>query len=432
MRKLFLIIWIFFLFSLSTQVWATEAKVSSCPIEDTAESITDYIKNVRKVVTNINKELWSVRPEQSKLNNTWNDISRIFNEIINWDGYFTDYSYYLIFPMFNNIPQPISRDLQLLENETNWLKKYLKSTVKRGYSNKKLNNICTKDIKNCDLNWKNAVSALEDIIQNHIRITILYKQIVTEPTVEHDWNFILTNQDSKAFIDDLEANYWKTTIETCGNSEDEFWARMQESIDKITKNFEEWNDGIEKWREAWKLLVWAGTAKEKEDKEVELLRKELARQWVPANMAATLEQNLREFNNPNVSNIDNNFIEGSFDQIFKAWIKIANAYNKATENLFWKYDTLAQNKKAVVWIENFSTEEEKVALTGRIEKRLDITYNLHNNFAAIDSYATSKVILNIIKMHKNIEDSSEILRDAAKFATKNCDSQWKWKWNCKN
>jgi hypothetical protein len=35
-------------------------------------------------------------------------------------------------------------------------------------------------------------------------------------------------------------------------------------------------------------------------------------------MAATLEQNLREFNNPNVSNIDNNFIEGSFDQIFKA------------------------------------------------------------------------------------------------------------------
>lgn len=431
MRKLFLIIWIFFLFSLSTQVWAAE-ETSSCPIEDTASSLTDYIKNVRKVVTNINKELWSAEADQSKLNNTWNDISRIFNEILVWDGYFTDYSYYLIFPMFNNIPQPINRDLQLLENETNWLKKYLKSTVKRGYSSIPLSKdkICS-GIENCKL-WWSASDVLWEILQNHIRITTLYKQIVTEPTVEHDWEFILTIQDSVAFIDDLESKYGKTTIETCWNSEEEFWARMEKSINKITKNFEDWEDGIEKWREAWKLLVWAVNWKTPQDTEIKLLRKELARQWVPANMSAVLEQNLKDFNSDNSYSLDNNFIENSFDQIFKAWIKIANAYNKATENLFWKDDTAEQNKKAIVWIENLSTEEEKIAITGRIEKRLDIIYNKHNNFAAIDSYATSQVILNIIKMHKNIEDSSEILREAAKFATKNCNSQWKWKWNCQN
>jgi hypothetical protein len=158
----------------------------------------------------------------------------------------------------------------------------------------------------------------------------------------------------------------------------------------------------------------------------------LARQWVPANMAARLEENLKDFNTNNWYSLDNNFIENSFDQIFKAWIKIKKSYNKATVNLFWKDDTVAQNKEAVVWIENFSNEEEKIAITESIKKRLDIVYNKHNNFAAIDSYATSKVILNIIKMHQNIQDSSEILRDAAKFAAKNCDSQWKWKWNCTN
>jgi hypothetical protein len=30
---------------------------------------------------------------------------------------------------------------------------------------------------------------------------------------------------------------------------------MQESIDKITDNFESGNEGIKKWNDAWKLLV---------------------------------------------------------------------------------------------------------------------------------------------------------------------------------
>jgi hypothetical protein len=77
----------------------------------------------------------------------------------------------------------------------------------------------------------------------------------------------------------------------------------------------------------------------------------------------------------------------------------------------------------VISIEQVVKENNKTALTKSISDRLKVTYNLHNNFAAIDSYATSKVILNIIKMHQNIQDSSEILRDAAKFAAKNCDSQ---------
>lgn len=432
MRNILLIIWIFLLFPFNTQVWAA-GNISSCPIEDTAPSITDYIKNIRKAVTNINQELSSATPNSSTLSNTWDDIARIYNWAISWNWYFTDFSYYLTFPMLNNIPWPIKRDLQLLENETSGLNKYLRSIVKRGYSDISLwrDRVCA-GVENCTLEWS-ALDILWAIIQNHMKIVTLYKQIVTNPnSKQYDLDLILTIPDSSSFVNDLISRYGWTSIETCGNKDGEFWERIKKSIDNIKLNFDDWNDGIKKWKDAWALLVWATKGQTDEDLEIKLLEKELSRQWVPSNMSDVLVKNLKDFNTDNSYSLDNNFILHSFKQIYNAWIKVKDSYNEATKDLFWKNDTAEQNKKTVVWLETFVSQTEKIAITQNIIERLDILYNTQNNFAAIDSSASSKVILNLIKMHQNIQKGSELLKEAARFSSKVCNSQWNWKWNCTN
>jgi len=37
--------------------------------------------------------------------------------VVDWDSYFVGFEYYVTFPITNEIPAPIKRDHQLIENE---------------------------------------------------------------------------------------------------------------------------------------------------------------------------------------------------------------------------------------------------------------------------------------------------------------------------
>lgn len=432
MKNKISIIWIIFISLLFSPVM-THGSSSSCSIEnDTAQSLSNYIKNVRKAVTNTNKSLLGKvdKKDTSKLSVTGNQISRIYNETINWDGYFTDFDYYLAFPMLNDIPQPIQRDLSVLENETEWLRSYLETLVWKGYSwvNLTEDEVCSW-VQNCNLQW-DAINIIWKIIKNNTQITTLYKQIVTNPWQTHSLDTILTIEWSEWFIDQLITHYWGNTIEECWNTEDAFWDRIEKAKQAILLNNKVWEDWIQKWKDAWKLLVWSDTDSESyANAERRVLQKELSRQWLSANAQEIMMNNLEEFNTWK-QGLNNNFMTKSFKQVFQAWVKIKDGFVEATTWLFDWENTQQINKDASVWINKLLNVTQKEQITTNIQKRLDIVYRSHIEYASIESFSTVKLQSDVIQMHEKMKNSSKVLRATCELAVKVCNDQWKWKWNC--
>lgn len=434
MKNKILIIWLISISILFSPV-ITHGDSSSwqCDIEtQAAESLTNYIKNIRKAVTNTNKSLlWkSSQKNTGQSSVAWNNLSRIYNETINWDWFYTDFSYYLTFPMLNDIPTPIQRDLTLLESETEWLRKYLKTLVNKWYSWVSLTSqeVC-EWVKNCSLQW-NPINIIWEIIKNHTQITTLYKQIVTSPKEEHNLNTILTYDSNSEFIWELIKNYWNDTIEWCSNTEDWFSTRIKEAKEAILLNNKQWKDWIKKWRDAWKLLVWSWNTWDYQKKERELLQKELSRQWLSVNAQEIMLNNLEEFNKNWFYSLDNNFIQNSYEQLKGAWWKIVDWFNEATKDLLGSEDTKKINQEASIWINTLLSSTDKVNITDSIKKRLAGLYETHIQYASIESYSTVKLQAEIINMHTKIKHSSETLRATCELAVKVCNDQWKWKWNC--
>jgi hypothetical protein len=54
----------------------------------------------------------------------------MFYQAVNWDGYFLDFDYYVITPIFDSIPSFVHRDLAILDSETDGLRKYLTNLAK--------------------------------------------------------------------------------------------------------------------------------------------------------------------------------------------------------------------------------------------------------------------------------------------------------------
>lgn len=432
MKKNLLIIWLISISILLTPQ-ITYGGSSSCLIEtEPAQALTDYIKNVRKAVTNTNKSLLNNidKKDTWQLSLAWNDIARIYNEMINWDWFYTDFKYYLTFPMLNDIPAPIQRDLTMLENETEWLRSYLKTLVKKWYSwvSLKKEDVCSW-IDNCSLQW-DPKNIIWDIIKNNTQVTTVYKQIVTNPKQSFSLDIILSNENSENFIEQLKKNYWNDTIEACSNTQDGFSTRIKEAKEAILLNNQQWKDWIKKWRDAWKLLVGSSDDKDYAKLEKSLLEKELSRQWLSTSAQKIMTDNLAEFNSNNFYTLDNNFLVNSVAQIYDAWVKVKDWFNEATKNLFDSEDTKKINQEASVWINKLLNSSEKVNITENIKKRLDVLNRSHLEYASIESYSTKKLQADIIKMHNKIKHSSETLRNTCELAVKVCNDQWRWKWNC--
>jgi len=428
MKNNLLIIWLIsisILFSPQIVLGAS----STCSIETEPDKVlSDYIQNLRKAVSNTNKSLLSQtsNKDTSTLSVTWNDISRIYNEMINWDWFYTDFKYYLTFPMLNDIPAPIQRDLTMLENETEWLRSYLKTLVKKWYSWVSLTKeeVCNW-VENCSLQWS-PINIIGDIIKNHTEIITLYKETVTTPSQTFKRDLILVSQNSEKFIAELKKNYWDDTIWECSEIKKTF----SEKIEVILENNTQWKDWIQKWKEAWKLLVWSSDNQKYAEKEYELLQNELSHQWLSSSAQDIMLENLKEFNQNNFYTLDNNFIVNSAEQIYNAWVIIKDWFQEATKGFLWSEDTKQINEEASIWINTLLNSTDKVNITESIKKRIDILNRTHLEYAAIESYSTVKLQADIIQMHSKIKHSSETLRDTCELAVKVCNDQWTWKWNC--
>lgn len=431
MKNKIFIIWFIFI-SLIISPVTTHGDSSTCSIQtEASESLTNYIKNIRTAVTNINKVLLTKNSEKDtgKYSITLNTLSRIYNETINWDWFYTDFSYYVTSPLLKEIPNQVQRDLTLLENETEWLRNYLETLVNKWYSWVSLtqDEVCTW-VKNCILQW-DPIDIIWDIIKNNTQITTLYKQVITQENQKFTIDTILTYDSNSEFIWELEKHYWNNT---CSNTTNGFSERIDTAIDAILLKNQQWINWINEWKNAWKLLIWndPGNWETYEEREKKILEQELSRQGLSANTQWIILKNLETFNKNWFYSLENNFIENSFQQLKNAWWNIVNWFIEATQWLLTWEDTKNINNQAAIWINELTTNINKINTSDSIKKRLANLYENHTKYALIESYSTEKIQADIIKMHSNITNSSEVLKATCELAVKVCNDQWNGKWNC--
>ncbi len=386
-----------------------------------APVLTEYIKNVRNVVKNVNAELLSSNEKKNVPNAVWLNFTKLSNETLDWDSYFVWFNYYVLFPISNEIPTPIKRDHRLIQNEIKWLKAYLDKIEKKWYSNIQINNTCDW-VNNCELIWKSS-DIVWSLLKNTIQLWQLYRAIVTQESEKAVKNQELILIDERKFY--LEFNrhygYW---LEACTTSEWTFFSKIQKSIEEITLLGQDWKKWIEEWKEAWTLLTWSPKDPDYRTQEKELLGKELSRQWVSMENQAIIQWNLEKFNSEWFYSTDNNFITNSFSNIIGS---VADQLES-----FWESLTQAFEDKEVVNVTDLTKKTNKLKVTETIKENIATLYQSEIPFTAVEDVNTEKLKARILNLHYNLSSSINTLSDTIKIAEKVCDSQWRGDWNCFN
>ncbi|QFR39062.1 hypothetical protein A9Q91_02400 [Candidatus Gracilibacteria bacterium 28_42_T64] len=386
-----------------------------------APVLTEYIKNVRNVVKNVNAELLSSNEKKNVPNAVWLNFTKLSNETLDWDSYFVGFNYYVLFPISNEIPTPIKRDHRLIQNEIKGLKAYLDKIEKKGYSNIQINNTCD-GVNNCELIGKSS-DIVGSLLKNTIQLGQLYRAIVTQESEKAVKNQELILIDERKFY--LEFNrHYGYGLEACTTSEGTFFSKIQKSIEEITLLGQDGKKGIEEWKEAWTLLTGSPKDPDYRTQEKELLGKELSRQGVSMENQAIIQGNLEKFNSEGFYSTDNNFITNSFSNIIGS---VADQLESFGESL-----TQAFEDKEVVNVTDLTKKTNKLKVTETIKENIATLYQSEIPFTAVEDVNTEKLKARILNLHYNLSSSINTLSDTIKIAEKVCDSQGRGDGNCFN
>ena len=401
---------VFFIFSL---------KVCSadCLIKDkSANSLSKYIDNNRKIITNITK--WISNSDIKRSSNTKNHILNNLNKLITWDNYGSYFDYYVIFPISNDISKEVWRDYYLLENEWEWLTNYLNKIVKLWYDNILIEDVCNWIQEKCDFSWTSS-KIIWKLIKNQSEIINIYRLTVMWKMTNYEKEKILQLVDNSVFINELEKNYWYW--KNCTTSKWSFFTQILDKIKKIDFANADYKKWIKEWKDAWALLIWNRPWKNwNPELEKKLLQKELSRQWISWSKAEAILGNLERFNQTDWGwlTIDNNFITNSFKHLGQSIQREITKFQKNIIKEFSK-DKSSEN----ITIHNFLNKNEENKLTENIATQISEIYNKELPFIAIWDTNTDMIRVDIIDIHNNLNDSIEILEKLIPISEKVCNDQ---------
>lgn len=427
MKKIF-ITFLFFIISINI-TYAGE-----CLIKDSSSpALLEYIKNNRKVVSEITKQIvsdykwdkketikWNVVNEFSKLQ--W-DIIRIYNEAFDFEWYQSYFKYYAVFPISNEIPYEIKRDYKILEFENKWLRDYLENIVKNNKGNIIIKWICDNINWKCD--FKNEIKSSEliwKLIQNNNNILNLFRSTVMWDENTNNDNIVLIGQN---FELEISTYYSISSYSEC-SSDDWFFKQISDKIKNIWILNKEGEDWIQKWRDAWWLLMWKDWEKEKYQKlEKELLKKELSRQWISWDSQTNMLNALDKYNSEWWFSQNNNFIVNSFNNIKKTLDK---AFKKIRAEVIW--DLFKGEKNEIININDINKAKNNSTTTNSINIRISEMYEQQLKFSWISELNTTNLKSKIINLHLELSDSINTLNKTCEKSVKVCNEQDSGKWNC--
>jgi len=400
-----------------------------CLITDKpAPVLIEYRNNLRKVISNITKEI-SDNTSQSKqedgiinnlkndLTRDGNDITRIFNEAIHWDGYFSFFNFFAVFPINNEVPHQIMRDHNLIETEQEWLNKYLATTLRLWYGEEELTNICS-GVSNCTLEWKTK-DIIGKLIQNTSKIANLYRETVIWDNAINKDILILVPQNFRL---ELEKYYGGDTIKNCSNNKWWFFETIWKSIQEIEILNKEWEYWVKVWKDSWKLVNGTMSDADYQREEKRILTEWLSWQWISADNRWLILDNLDKYNQSWWFSSNNNFLSNTFNSIRKSISSQFDSFKESIKDVF--------KEKEVASISELTQTKKKEDISLQIEQSIEKLYQWQVQLISIQDVNTAKTRQSIIEMHVNLSSSIKILEETEPISQKVCNSQAQWVWKC--
>lgn len=422
------ILFITFILWLSTLAYTHAAW--TCLIKDkSAQVLLDYIKNNQIVVKNVTKSVieernnlinnrWTLKWEYNKLKDdslkAKNQTISIFNQMFNFNWFYSYFKYFSVYPISNEIPYQVKRDYRLLQKENKWLVRYIKNIDRNWSSDIIIKNACEWIIWKCDFKEKTAKEIIWKVLKNNESILDLFRlSVIWEPENFNSIKLILVKNN---FELEIKKNYWVESINECNSIKWWFFEKITKAITDIKFLNKQWEDWIKQWKEAWQLLIW-----NRPDEELKIEKKVLRNYLSSENIWMTnqviLNNNLEKYNQDWI-NENNNFLTNTIKSTLS---KTANQLRR------WKREIVKDffnkgNYKNPSYNDLIQVGESS-KLTKRIQERITILYEQEVPFAAVWDVTTENLRAKIINTHFSLDNSINILEKTLKLSTKFCNKQ---------
>jgi hypothetical protein len=309
----------------------------------------------------------------------------------------------------------------LIEKEGDLLKWYLRTLTKNWQTSIALTQEqACKWIENCNLEWT-PTKIIWDLVQNNNKILSLYRNAVMWNELEKHSLILVNNND---FPLELVKYYGFDNLVLCPDGKEGFLERIKDAILNIKLLNKQGKDGIEKWKDAYALLLWKDIEGQTyQEFERQALLKELSRQWVSVDNRDIIMKNLDKYNQEWWYSKDNNFISNSIKHIENSvWSQI-DAFQ---DSLSWSLNP----EKPEVSVGDLLQATDANKITDTIRLRVSKTYNTELPFTAIEEISTEQLRARIIQLHNNLSTSIDVLDETSKISTQVCNSQDKWNGKC--
>ncbi len=399
------------------------AEDGSCSIKDApAPELLDYILNIRKIINNVRQEVNKSDSKKTDINRVKANITKIYNQATSWSWYWSTFEYYVELPLSSTeVPYQIKRDHDMIEKELEWLSNYLGKLIEKWVNETVVSNACDwVETISCDLDWKKAEDIMWELIKNVSSLWDSYRKSILWDSVNTDFKYTPDNFDS------IWDKYNEDSLQNCSYSADWFWERIDKALDNISLNSKEWKKAIKIWEDAIALLLWKSN--NFYEKEEEILKRELARQWVSWSQSEAMINNLRRYNETWYT-WENNFITNTFKNLSEnIWRQLSN-FKRDIWDMMWDDNTQTEDnlKKS---IKDLVDLWDKNDITLSIIERVWETYQRELPFAQMQDTNTEALQARIINMHSNLTKTINTLEQIIPISEKVCNDQDSWEWLC--
>ena len=399
------------------------ASDSSCKIKDsTAEVLQDYFVDADTVMKNVKASVNKEDDSSVKKKVTWEAL-RIFNSLPSWKNYFSTFDYYVKLLFTSEIPSEVKRDYNKIEEEIEDISDFLESVLSDWKSRVKVEKPCDWVSSKCELSW-NAGDVLWKLLANTEAILRLYRLSIMDRRPEFEWNLILVNDN---FIEEFWNYYNWFTLTDCSDSEGWFLEKVKESINKIWDKSKWWFDWIKEWKEAWAMLVWTYDKEAYKERERELLKEELSRQWVSSYGSDAIEWNLEKYNWKSWVTWPE-YLTRSFETIKQRVKEQVDEFDNAV--LQSTSSDSSSDSSDMISIKDFDNTIDKNSVSNDIWKNVAEVFEKSIPSASLQDTWSEKIMQKIIDMHISLSQAIDTLEKIAVLSRKVCNEQDSWNWNC--
>ena len=433
MRKakyILMIIFLLFIISKNTNI----ASASQCRIDSTPSYILDYIKDTRKIISNMQNTAIKKKDKEEKSiiweenTRSFNKLYWVYNSMFSWWSYNLNFEYYM-WGIKKEIPKQIKRDIAILERESDNISKKFRDFTRKWISDIELTKeeIC-KDIKDSSsrcwgLNNSDSIEILKKLLKSTDSLIWYMKNNAVDKDYYQEETYFLLWEET---LLNIKIDYSKTSIEECNKSDWEekwFFKTIRERIEQISITWKNNEKSMQEWRDAINLLWWDASDEEYRKLEAKLLASELAKQWISWDRAKTIMWNLEAYNK-------NWSLLWWEEWFFNSLKKQADELDQVVKELEKKVD---RSLDTYISVKDFDSK------TLIIKKTEDIKISINSIYAILKeaSLENDETVWNLKgqmeKMHINLSQWINSLVDTCQISVKVCESQKKWLtpcWKC--